>query len=182
MQSATTPESGDDSDATGPPEETPERETETRQEADATDWTREEKPEQPETPQRNTLADEMAAQVAQDVAVLKPDDGCATPPPPPAHDSEVSNDNGSSPHRENSKPPAGATGKRPDMAAVKSRPLAFRSFSWDKKGRRSVEEAPPAGRVSSTGEHRQPADGKAWEEAGAEHKEKGKARWKRLWK
>jgi hypothetical protein len=74
---------------------------------------------------------------------------------------------------------AGATGKRPDMAAVKSRLLAFRSFSWDKKGGKS--EAPPDGCVPSTGEHRRPADGKAWEEAGAEHK-KGKARWKRLWK
>jgi hypothetical protein len=178
MESATTPDSDDDSDATRPPEETPERETQTRQEADATNLTREEKPEQPaETPQRSTSAD---VRVSQDVAVLKPDDGCATPPPPPAHDSEVSNDNGSSPRREKPKPPAGATGKRSDMAAAKSALLAFRSFSWDKKGRKS--EAPPDGCVPSTGEHRRPADGKAWEEAAAEHKEKGKARWKRLWK
>jgi hypothetical protein len=187
MESVTTPDSDDDSDATGPPEETPERETESRQEADETELTRqeadradltrqEEKPEQPETPEHGAHADETATQAAQDVDAFKPDDGCATPPPPPAHDSEVSDDNRSSPHREKPKPPAGASDKRPDVAAAKSMLLAFRSFSRDKKGKRSGDAGAP-----SPGEHR-PADGKTWEEAAAEHKDKGKARWKSLWK
>ncbi|KAM0874388.1 hypothetical protein ACQ4PT_037464 [Festuca glaucescens] len=175
-ESATTLDSDDDSDASGPPEETPERGTETRQEADATDRTREEKPEQPETPEHSALADETAAQAAQDVDAFKPDDGCATPPPPPGHDSEVSDDNRSSPQREKPKPPAGASVKRPDVAAAKSMLLAFRSFSRDKKGKKSGDAGTP-----SPDEHR-PADGKTWVEAGAEHKEKGKARWKSLWK
>jgi hypothetical protein len=177
MESATTPDSDDDSDATGPPEETPERETETRQEADATDRTREEKrPEQPETPQASALADETAAQPAQNADAFKPNNGCATPPPPPADDSELSNYNRSSSRREKPKPSAGASGKGPDVAAVKSRLLAFRSFSRDKKGRKSGDAGLP-----SLGEHR-PADGKACKEVAAEHTEKGKARWKRLWK
>ncbi|CAM0882806.1 unnamed protein product [Alopecurus aequalis] len=169
-ESVTTLESDGDSDATGPPEETPERETETGQEADATDWPLGEKP---ETPQLSALADETAT---QHVDAFKPDNGCATPPspPPPAHVLVGSEDDGSSPHGEKQKHLPGASGKRPDVAVAKSRVLAFRSFSWDKKSRKSGDEAPPDGRL--------PADGKAWEEAGAEHKEKGKARWKKLWK
>jgi hypothetical protein len=154
MESVITLDSDDDSDATGPPEETPERETESRQEADETELTRqeadradltrqEEKPEQPETPEHGAHADETATQAAQDVDAFKPDDGCATPPPPPAHDSEVSDDNRSSPHREKPKPPAGASDKRPDVAAAKSMLLAFRSFSRDKKGKRSGDAGAP---------------------------------------
>uniref|UniRef100_A0A453FG80 Phosphofructokinase domain-containing protein n=1 Tax=Aegilops tauschii subsp. strangulata TaxID=200361 RepID=A0A453FG80_AEGTS len=50
--SVTVIDSDDDCDATGPPEGTPERETRTWQEAEETDRTRDERPKQPETPER----------------------------------------------------------------------------------------------------------------------------------
>ncbi|XP_037406518.1 ATP-dependent 6-phosphofructokinase 6-like [Triticum urartu] len=159
----------DDSGATGPREETPERETGTWQEAEETGRTRDERPMQPETPERmapppgNALharADETAAQAAQDVDAFKPDDGCTTPPP--AHGSD------------DDRVAASTSGKRAGVAAARSRLLAFRSFARGKKGNRS-------GDAPSPGEHL-PAHGKAWEEAGADDKDKGQARWKRFWK
>ncbi|KAF7023567.1 hypothetical protein CFC21_036057 [Triticum aestivum] len=159
----------DDSGATGPREETPERETGSWQEAEETGRTRDERPMQPETPERmapppgNALharADETAAQAAQDVDAFKPDDGCTTPPP--AHGSD------------DDRVAASTSGKRAGVAAARSRLLAFRSFARGKKGNRS-------GDAPSPGEHL-PAHGKAWEEAGADDKDKGQARWKRFWK
>ncbi|VAH63582.1 unnamed protein product [Triticum turgidum subsp. durum] len=159
----------DDSGATGPREETPERETGSWQEAEETGRTRDERPMQPETPERmapppgNALharAYETAAQAAQDVDAFKPDDGCTTPPP--AHGSD------------DDRVAASTSGKRAGVAAARSRLLAFRSFARGKKGNRS-------GDAPSPGEHL-PAHGKAWEEAGADDKDKGQARWKRFWK
>lgn len=164
----------DDSGAAGPREETPERETGAWQEAEEADWKREERPMQPETPERmapppgNALharADETAAQAAQDVDAFKPDDGCTTPPPLPAHGSD------------DDRVAASTSGKRAGVAAARSRLLAFRSFARGKKGKKSGDAA----RAPSPGEHL-PAHGKAWEEAGADDKEKGQARWKRFWK
>ncbi|KAM3351178.1 hypothetical protein ACQJBY_023280 [Aegilops geniculata] len=161
----------DDSDATGPREETPERETGTWQEAKETDRTRDERPKQPETPERlapppgtalHARADETASQAAQDGGAFKPDDGCTTPPPLPAHGSG------------DDRVAASTSGKRAGVAAARSRLLAFRSFARGKKGNKSGDAASP-------GEHLQ-AHGKAWEEAGADDKDKGQARWKRFWK
>lgn len=173
--SATAIDSDDDSDATVPPEGTPKRETETWQEADATDRTWDEKPMQPETPERNVpppgtalhaRADETAARAAQDGVAFKPDDGCTTPPAHGSDDDRVA---------------TGTSGKRAGVAAARSRLLAFRSFARGKKGKMSGDAALPEGRAPSPGEHL-PAHGKAWEEAGADDKEKGHARWKRFWK
>ncbi|KAM3332276.1 hypothetical protein ACQJBY_027841 [Aegilops geniculata] len=163
--------SDDHCDATGPPEGTPERETGTWQEAEETDRTRDERPKQPETPERmapppgNALharADEAAAQAALDVDAFKHDDGCTTPPPPPAHGSD------------DDRVAASTSGKRAGVAAARLRLLAFRSFARGKKGNKS-------GDAPSPGEHL-PAHGKAWEEPGADDKDKGRARWKRFWK
>ncbi|KAL5228537.1 hypothetical protein ABZP36_016802 [Zizania latifolia] len=123
------------------------------------------------------------AAVAPDVDTVKLDE-CTTPPPP-AHDSEGSDtqsvdDHGSPPHREKPRPAGGA--KRADVAGSRSRLLAFRSFSRDKKAKAPGDAAPPAvGRVPSPGEHRPPAHGKAGDE-GDEHREKGKSRRKGFWK
>lgn len=144
----------------------------------------------PETPERSasplqTAEHAHADEAAPDVDTVKPDD-CTTPPPP-AHGSEGSDtqsaddDHGSS-RRQEPKPAGAASGAKQDVAASKSRLLAFRSFSRDKKVKKSSGDAAPpeAGRAPSPGEHR-PAHGKAGEE-GADHKEKGKERRKRFWK
>jgi len=97
----------------------------------------------PRTGDRNARA---AAETEPDVEAVKPGSGCTTPPP--AHDSEASDDGRGSPLHEE-KPGASVA------AASRSRLLAFRSFSRDKKASNSDT---------------------------AEHKEKGKERRKRFWK
>ncbi|KAE8769186.1 6-phosphofructokinase 3 [Hordeum vulgare] len=150
----------DDSDATGPREEEPERETGAWQEAEEADRKREERPMQPETSERMAPPPGTALHAgadgdgtaAEDVDAFKPDDGCTTTPPPQQDDRVA----------------AGTGGERAGVAAGRSRLLAFRSFARGKKG-------------SKSGEHL-PAHGKAWEEAGADDKDKGQARWTRFWK
>jgi hypothetical protein len=99
----------------------------------------------PRTGDRNARA---ATETEPDVEAAKPGPGCTTPPPPPAHDSEASEDGRGSPLHQG-KPGASVA------AASRSRLLAFRSFSRDKKANKSDT---------------------------AEHKEKGKERRKRFWK
>ncbi|KAI5000308.1 hypothetical protein ZWY2020_004897 [Hordeum vulgare] len=150
----------DDSDATGPREEEPERETGAWQEAEEADRKREERPMQPETSERMAPPPGTALHAgadgdgtaAEDVDAFKPDDGCTTTPPPQQDDRVA----------------ASTGGERAGVAAGRSRLLAFRSFARGKKG-------------SKSGEHL-PAHGKAWEEAGADDKDKGQARWTRFWK
>ena len=97
-------------------------------------------------PRTGDLNARAAAETEPDVEAVKPGSGCTTPPP--AHDSEASDDGRGSPLHEE-KPGASVA------AASRSRLLAFRSFSRDKKASNSDT---------------------------AEHKEKGKERRKRFWK
>ncbi|KAJ1285303.1 hypothetical protein BS78_03G269800 [Paspalum vaginatum] len=98
----------------------------------------------PETPERDVAPAPHTGEHAQaaeteppDVDIVKPD-GCTTPPPPPpavAHDSEgsdtqMADGHGSQQHGE--KPRQGGANAKRDVAASKSRLLAFRSFTRDK--------------------------------------------------
>ncbi|CAO1945033.1 unnamed protein product [Urochloa humidicola] len=140
----------------------------------------------PETPERDVAPapqtgqhEARAAKTEPDVETVTAGSGCTTPPPPPAHDSEGSDthsaDGHGSPHRHGEKPrqAAGASVKR-DVAASKSRLLAFRSFSRDKK-----QANKPGGADGAASPERGKAAGG---EGVAEHKEKGKERRKRFWK
>ncbi|TKW16660.1 hypothetical protein SEVIR_5G313700v4 [Setaria viridis] len=138
------------------------------------------------TPERDVApalqTGERRAQVGEtepDVDNVMPRPGCTMPPSPPAQDSEGSSDTqsadgrGGSPlHGEKPRQAAGASVKR-DVAASKSRLLAFRSFSRDKKAGK------PGGVADDTAS---PEGRKAGEEGAAEHKEKGKEIRKRFWK
>ncbi|CAO2166322.1 unnamed protein product [Urochloa humidicola] len=128
----------------------------------------------PQTGQRNALAAEMMP----DVEIVTTGSGCTTPPPAAAHDSEGSDTHsadgrGSPLHGEKPRQAAGASVRR-DVAASKSRLLAFRSFSRDKK-----QANKPGGADGAASPERRKAAGG---EGSAEHKEKGKERRKMFWK
>ncbi|KAL6614552.1 hypothetical protein ACP70R_036822 [Stipagrostis hirtigluma subsp. patula] len=141
-------------------------------------------PSSPGTPERDTLPPPLdgghANAVVEDVDAARPE-GCTTPPPP-AHDSESegsdthSADVGHGSPLRGGKPKPARAGRRRDVAAASnSKPmlLIFRSFSWDKKAKKSGDAAPPL----SPGETR-PTHGKH----GGERKEKEMVRRKSFWK
>lgn len=138
----------------------------------------------PETPDRGAAHtgrhNAQAAETEPDVETLKAGPGCTTPPPPPARgtegsDTQSADGRGSPLHGEKPSPrQAGAGVKRDDVVtAAKSRLLAFRSFSRDRKAVKS------GGAEAAASPERRGAG----EEGGAaEHKETGKERRKRFWK
>jgi hypothetical protein len=126
----------------------------------------------PDTPERDVAPaprteHAQATEMELDVDTARPE-GCTTPPP--VQDSEGSDTQsadcrGSPMHGMQ----AGASVKRDDVAASKSRLFAFRSFTRDKK-----KVIKPAGAADTAS-----PDSRKTEEAAAENKERRKRFWKR---